>query len=633
MIATYVRRGRRTLQKWLLQPRVQLWLGGIAHFAAGFGFSAASLANEALPISMALVLSRSGGSAALMCLGGLLGYPVFWGVAARQPMVWLALALATTLLVGQRRTPLLQGALGALLVSGCGVAFLYGYGDNTSIAVYLLRVALAGGCAWLFSRLSAGRNPVLEWIVCALGVLALAQMLPVPGLGLGFVAAGALLTVGAFPACALAGLALDLARVTPVPMTAVLCCGFLVRLLPRSNRWTMLLAPAGAYVLVMWLWGGFDLLPLPGLLLGGCAGLLLPRPTQMAHRRGETGMAQVRLELAAGVLAQAEQLLIESQQPPVDEDALVQRAAEQACNGCPCRKGCRDSRRISQLPALLLHKPLLSPEELPIVCRKSGRFLAQLHRSQEQLRSIWADRERQGEYRGAVIQQFRFLSEYLQQLADQLCRKIPSLQPAFVPRVEIFGNRPQSENGDWCQMFLGTGCKYYVLLCDGMGTGTGAVAEGRAAGQALRRLLCAGYPAEYALQSLNSICALSERSGAVTVDLAQLHLDTGRAVLFKWGAAPSYLVSPSSVRQLGSVSPPPGLSVTDQQQTTQSFSLRREELLVMVSDGITQDHALQSCRELAGRPPQELATKLLEKEGNCSSDDATAVTVQLLPKE
>jgi len=42
-------------------------------------------------------------------------------------------------------------------------------------------------------------------------------------------------TVGTFPAAALAGLALDVALVTPVPMTAVLCLLYILRLAPWGN--------------------------------------------------------------------------------------------------------------------------------------------------------------------------------------------------------------------------------------------------------------------------------------------------------------------------------------------------------------------------------------------------------------
>ena len=98
-------------------------------------------------------------------------------------------------------------------------------------------------------------------------------------------------------------------------------------------------------------------------------------------------------------------------------------------------------------------------------------------------------------------------------------------EPAFQPLVTVYGNRRQADSGDRCGEFPGQGNTYYIILCDGMGTGPGAVQEGKQAAGLLRSLLRSGFPAEEALQSLNSLCALRERAGAVTVDLAKVCLD------------------------------------------------------------------------------------------------------------
>lgn len=629
----YVRRGRRLLKTWALDPRFHLGVRLGAYFLSGFFLSAASLASLCLPLAAGFCCACTGWPAALAAVGGCLGYLLFWGSAGYQGCIWLAGALAAAMILPRQRfsreTPALLPAVTALIVSSVGVVFQAWFSDTTPVVLYLLRVGLGAGACWVFSQVLKGRNPILEWLGWGLAVLALAQVAPFPWLSAGFIVAAALTVTGAFPAAAMAGLALDLAGITPVPMTAVLCAGYLPRFLSKCPRWLGCTAPALTYLLVQHLVGVLDLTPLPGLVLGGFFGLLLPPPTRLAYRRGETAVAQVRLEIASGVLAQTEQLLLEAPVVPVDEDALVARAAEQACSGCPCRKSCKDSKRIAVLPGPVLHKPLLTPEELPIQCRKSGRFLAQLHRSQEQLRSIRADRERQQEYRAAVVQQFQFLSLFLRDLSDQLARRPDTAVPGFSPSVHIFGNRPEADNGDRCVMFPGVQSKYYVLLCDGMGTGLGAVQEGKNALNILKKLLTAGYPAEYALRSLNSLCALRERAGAVTVDLAEVQLDTGRTTLYKWGAAPSYLVTRTGTEKLGIAGPPPGLSVTDCRETVEKFSLRTGELLVMVSDGVGEDEAMVCCQSMAGRTPSELAAALLSCGKLGGIDDATVVLVQL----
>ena len=632
-LQSYVRQGKRKLRELALDPRIHLYARAAGHFLAGFGLSAASLDHTALPLSMGLVCACTGWSAVLSAAGGALGYLVFWGSAGHQGLLWLLAGLLLALFLGDHRitaeTPLLLPALAGLIVSASGVIFQTWLGDTTSVGGYLLRVTLGAGAAWLFSRVLQGRNPILDWLACGLGVLALAQIAPLPYASFGVIAAGALAVAGAFPAVALAGVALDLSGITTVSMTCVLCGSYLIRFLPRYPRWMGATAPMLVYLLVAALGRNLDMIPVPALLVGGVVGVFLPSPTKLPNRRGETGVAQVRLEMAANVLTQTEQLLLETPEIPVDEDALVARAAEQACSGCPCRKTCKDSRRIAQLPSAILHKPLLTGEELPIICRKNGRFLAQLHRSLEQLRSIRADRERQREYRAAVVQQYRFLSEYLQELSDGLARRSEGLSPCYEPLVHIYSNRPAPDNGDRCAMFAGTQCRYFVVLCDGMGTGLGAVQEGKTALELLKRLLTSGYPTQSALQSLNSLCALRSRAGAVTVDLLELQLETGRATLYKWGAAPSYLVSVLGAEKIGTAGPPPGLSVTDCRETAHRLSLRRGEILLLVSDGVAEEGALQCCLNMVGASPGELARSLLTCSQLGGEDDATVITVCL----
>ena len=170
---------------------------------------------------------------------------------------------------------------------------------------------------------------------------------------------------------------------------------------------------------------------------------------------------------------------------------------------------------------------------------------------------------------------------------------------------------------------------YYILLCDGMGTGKEAAKAGQRAGELLRKMLAAGYPPEHALRSLNSLCALQGQAGAVTVDLAELRLDTGKAVIYKWGAAPSYVISRGEPIKIGTAAPPPGLSVTEGRETVEKLSLRRGETLVLLSDGAGGEDALRLCWERAGEPVSELAAKILESSQTDGADDATVAVVRL----
>lgn len=636
MLGTYIRRWQRLGRQLLEEEKTRQALRFGAIFALGLCLSAASLGNLPQPIAMAVLCAGLPGWLPIpFALGGVAGYWLFWGNAASQSVIWMAAALPVCVVAGwekgQRRLPLLQPVLSAAIVAVSGVVFQLWQGENVSILLYFLRVGVAFGVTGLTMLVRRHRDTAADWVAVAVLELALAQIAPLPMLGLGFVSAGMLAPVMAFPAVALTGLALDLAQVTPVPMTAVLCLTSLLRLLLKTPKYWQYFASAAIYLLVMGLCGQMDLLPVPALLLGGLCSRLLPEKPGRIPRRGETGFAQVRLEMAANVMAQTEKLLLEAEETPIDEVALVAKAVDRACGTCPGRKDCKDRAAADALTPQILQQPLIRVDDVPVACKKRNRLMLELRRSQDQYRTLKADRERQQEYRVAVIQQYRFLAEFLQDLADQLPRRGQQTKPRYQPEVAVCSSGKELANGDRCLWFAGTENRYYLLLCDGMGTGPGAAAEAKAAGDMLRRLLMAGYPAAYALRSINSLCTLRLRAGAVTMDLAEVHLDSGRVMLYKWGAAPSWVLSANGAERIGAGGPPPGISVTTCTETVDRLSLRHGQMLVLLSDGVDDRAIAEQIDLMTDEPPGSLAAKLLEAGRVHGTDDTTAAVLRLTP--
>lgn len=624
---TYLRRGQRKLKQWALDPRVQHGARMAAYGGSGFVLSAASLTRASQPIAMGLICALSGWRALVMALGAILGYRFFWGEAGLPGILWTVGGVVLGLLTAKRQEsdafPLLIPALAGVWVSAVGLVFLLFQEETVSFPAFVLQIGVAALSVWFFPRLRRRRDSLEAWTAGGIGVLALSGVCRVPFCNFGAVAVGMIVVTGSFPAAALAGLGMDLARVTPIPVTAAACMGYFLRCLPWPRRQMRLLAPALACGAAMVLGGIGDFTLLPGLLVGGGIGILLPPRPEGTRRRGETGVAQVRLELTAGVLSRIQQLLLETETPPLDEEALLQKAYALACVGCPAQSVCRDQNRLR-----LAH--LHSPQDFS--CRKPSRIRQALAASQAQLRSLKSDRIRRQEYRYALIQQYQFLAEYLQRLSDQLPRRGERLHAYYKLEAAIRSTTKEAANGDRCFAFPGTGCRYYILLCDGMGTGLGAAREGQSTGELLRQMLMAGLPAEYACRSINSLLLLRGQAGAVTVDLAEIRLDTGRITLYKWGAAPSYALRRTGAEKIGTATPPPGISLTESRETVLRLSLHRGEALILVSDGVQVGETLRRMEFAPDAPPGELAEKLLE--GNAGGeDDATAAVVRLRPRQ
>ena len=175
---TYLRRGRRTCQRLLLNPKIRT--GGVVLLCGGSGFllSAASLGNYPQPLAMGLILAMSGWHAAVMSLGAMLGYWVFWGIAGLQGLVWSASGGLLALLLARHipeEQPLIFPAISAFLTALTGLLFQLVLRDTVPVPVYFLRIVLAAGAGLLFPVALRRRTAVTDWLVGGVAVLALAQ--------------------------------------------------------------------------------------------------------------------------------------------------------------------------------------------------------------------------------------------------------------------------------------------------------------------------------------------------------------------------------------------------------------------------------------------------------------------------
>ena len=623
LVETYLRRGKRHLERMLLDPKVRSVLSGAVWGGGGYLLSAAGLGDAPLPAALGAICSARSWQAVLMTLGAMTGYVAFWGSAGLPGLVWSAAGGLLAVLVGSReesrQQPLMIPAIAAFLTAVTELVFWFFLGDKTPLPVRIVRVMLTFACGVLFTQASRCRDPITDWLCGGVAALALARVELGP-VRLGYVFSGMLSAAGAFPAAALAGLGLDLARVTVLPMTAGACLAYFLRMVPWDRRWQSFAMPAVALAIVSAALGSWDRGALAGVALGGALGVVLPAQPAFARRRGQTGAAQVRLELSARIMVTLRQTLSEAQSPPIDREALFQKAVRRACGNCPVRKSCH---------AVL--SPALLEDPLEADCRRQERLVEQLRQSREQLRLLKADRKRRQEYRLALEQQYGFLERYLKTLADSLPRGVPERRAAFRVEASARSRSRQRANGDRCLAFPGTECCFFILLCDGMGTGLGAAQEGQQAANLLRQLLTAGFPAEHSLSTVNAMLALRGCAGGVTMDLAQIHLDSGVAEVYKWGAAPSYVLGRRGAEKIGTATAPPGVTVGADRPVREKLSLRRGEVLILLSDGVDGEESFRRFDLSPDAPPGELAARILEMGGSGGEDDATAAAIRLRP--
>lgn len=181
------------------------------------------------------------------------------------------------------------------------------------------------------------------------------------------------------------------------------------------------------------------------------------------------------------------------------------------------------------------------------------------------------------------------------------------------------------------------GQKLYILLSDGMGSGSAACAE---SAETLRLLWCflrAGISRPLALETVNQQMLM--RSGEelyATVDLCVIDLHTGAAELTKLAASRSILLRGTQTRAVEGGRLPLGILERVQPAVTR-LRLRPGDTLILGTDGVMEaDDGLlieRAARCNAGSPPDTLARILVheaaQRRPHGRSDDMTCVCVRL----
>ena len=210
--------------------------------------------------------------------------------------------------------------------------------------------------------------------------------------------------------------------------------------------------------------------------------------------------------------------------------------------------------------------------------------------------------------------------------------------PCYRAEFGVFG-LPAAEGGvsaDAARAFTCEGGYACAVLCDGMGTGRAAAVDGVMAVQLASDLLKAGFAPKETARLVNVSLALKNGGGdetATTLDILKVDLYTGRAQLFKAGAAPSFVLRSSAVDTYQAESVP--LGILDKVLGKKlSLTLHEGDTAVLASDGAMSAGApafsaiLMEKRRGSAQTIASHAVKTAKSRA-AAPDDVTVLTVRL----
>ncbi len=568
-------------------------LRGAACFGGGLVLSALQIGGQMQPAAMGLIMATRGWECCASAVGSGLGYLLFWGRSCGAGLFWVVGAFLLTLLKPGKYY---------LVVGGMALAAVAGIiqQDNLLILLTVAGLSTAVGC-W--------ENRSRRDLALGAGTMAVACRSPCLGVLLGGFGAASM----SMPAALAITVGADLGSGW-YHVTIAAAISYYFRKVCKNRDYSRSISLIFAVAAVMVLGGDRQWIYAALTALGGLLGSLLPLPVP---KRGRVGRAQVQLEGTARMMTGLQRQLLEWVSPPVDVAGLAEELKQVLCQCCPHRVGCVEQAALTEK---------LLTEQLPFACRNKAAG-EEIDRYRQLLRRMQAIRAKEEGYRMALVQQYGFLSDAMRELSDRL----PLGQRKGARYRVLVSARSCSRehaDGDRVAAFPGVGGKYYVLLCDGMGTGQDAAAESREMVALITQMLQSGLSPGAALGSVNSQLALTDRGGAVTVDLCELHPDCGRVWLYKWGAQPSILLRRKRSAAVGIAGPPPGLGVTAGRESVSRIHMQPGDTLLLLSDGVSQKDAPKWAKFSSTTPPGALASTILKTDA-ATPDDATVVVVRM----
>ena len=613
----------------------------LSHFLLSLLLCGVSFGLGPTAAAVGLLAVCPGGHLLACTLGMAAGYSLFWGLS--EPLTLYAAAavvLCARMLLPKKRQQRLLPILGAAACALIGALPILASLSAPSVLRWLSNPAAAAGSAFLFRAAQDRRNTAARVGGFCAVLLGLDALRMAGGWNAATVALAWALSGPAGLTYACAGSA-ALAAVSPrmTPFAAAFCLAAAVHRLMKSRPRELSCASA---CLTYCLAGirlqsyGFSFCAMAGSI---AALLVLPDRLLSAPSRVRLPEhpAQGELRQAAKAMTQAAQMLTPSDPDGQREIAAVfDEAIAQVCRNCAKYRTCWQengqqlSEDLTRSAKSAMIRGNVASEDLPPrfldQCVHADAFLTAVNDALDDIRAGRQRANRTRELCAAAQNQYILMAALLRRLSERLYA--PDAPVNFQPEISVraAGRGGGSISGDRGAAFAGPDATYYVLLCDGMGAGSDAASESLLAVGLLRRLLLCGMDAESALRALNGIYILRDNGCFSTVDLLRVNLTSGDAILYKWGAAPSYLKRSRGLRRLGGANLPPGLDQGGME--TIRLSLDHGGVLVLLSDGLGGKETRKRLERCDSLVPQDVAASLFAGR-EAPADDCTAVAVRL----
>ncbi len=304
--------------------------------------------------------------------------------------------------------------------------------------------------------------------------------------------------------------------------------------------------------------------------------------------------AKAVCDLADGIRAIPESTRIKS------GEVLIGNAVSRVCSGCSLENGCweregdKTYKNIYELWQTMEEDGFCDYSNIPDgfrqSCVRSERFIREFNHVYELHKQTVLYKGETVAERGMMARQYGEISRIIDVMSKEIEMGIGEKEEVrqkytVCITVEQEAKKGSAVCGDTVMHFENDG-KYYVILCDGMGTGEAALWESRLTARLFSEFLNAGFKKETAVNMINSALVMnSEQDSFSTADILEIDMTTGAAEFLKVGSAQSFVKTRSGIEEISSKAPPVGI-LDSIDVSSRQVKLENGDVVLMVSDGI-----------------------------------------------
>lgn len=280
--------------------------------------------------------------------------------------------------------------------------------------------------------------------------------------------------------------------------------------------------------------------------------------------------------------------------------AISDTVSSRVCRDCSLFESCwkNDSKRtyenMYEIWRTMERDGFCDSTNIPVrfrqSCIKSESLLCEFRHAYELAKQSALLSGEAGADRDIMARQYGEISNVLELLSREIesgCGSPEECEAKLCVQVTVM-SEPKPGNvscGDTAVHFKKDG-SYFVILCDGMGSGDGAKSQSRLAAKLFEEFLKAGFEKESAVNMINSALALrADRESFSTADILEIDLESGIAEFLKIGSAQSLLKTKDGVEVISSKSLPVGI-LEQVDAEPQRRCISPGDLILMISDGV-----------------------------------------------